>query len=758
MGMKNLKKLYLHNSIFRFMISYAGVLSIPLLVCLLSYQFAFNTVKEEIKQNNLSMLTRSKNLIDGQIDTIHSLMRQSADNNTILSFVNKKQDKPNEFYATASKAISEMAYIFRYANTDILGDVYLYIDKTDYIVTRYELYKTELYHKMVLREDIPYEAWIDELQNKENYQEYIVTDEEIKSIQKIPFSVNKPAQGAIVCTINKELLKSYFNDINIENGASLFITDKEGQMLLQLSNEEMEMPIIPEGNYGKETFTQEINGIKSTVFNLKSTTTGWTYTLVLPEHIIMHKLTHLKRIISALFLLAVIIGIVISYYMANRSGRPIEEVKKQLINMNEDIEVEGIASTSSLSGTLTKIMSQKRILIDEIEKQKPYLESVLFQKLIKGEFANEKELRYICQRTQINLEAGAYWVINCRFFGNNDMFNLDDQTLEDVNLLKLLLKETIQNIISEKMFFYDLDQLTTTIILPKVNISYNMLKESINKVNDEMKNEYEVTPYWGISNECNNLLQLWRAFEQSKSALKSGIEKGENNFIEYSTMKEDQTTYYYPQVLEKQIITYTKEGNGEGIKKLLDIVYTENFEKRKLQEGTIDKLYIEIKGTILKLTKEDDTQFYINSIEKYMVPKTEEEIKGCFEKMKDLCLGISATYSQEKKVQQSKLIHRIMDYINEEYVNASLGLGMIAAKFNISEGYVSSLFKEQAGINFTEYVEKQRISKACELLKTTDLNINDISEKVGYNSVQSFRRAFKRLHGFSPSELRKNND
>lgn len=756
--MQSLRKLYSHNSIFRFMVSYAGVLLIPLLVCLLSYQFAFNTVKEEIKQNNLSMLTRSKNLIDGQLGTIQSLMIQTADNTTIMSFANKELDKPNGFYTAASKAISEMAYIFKYANTDILGDVYLYIDKTDYIVTRYDLYQTKLYHKMVLKENVSYDKWLDELKNPSEYQHYIVTDNKIKIIQQVPVGVNKPFRGSIVCNINKEALKSYFNNVNIEDGSSLFISDKEGQILLQLSNEEMDMPVISEKNYGKETFTQNINGIKSTVFNLKSASTGWTYTLILPENVIMHKLTNLKIIISCLFLLAIAIGVVVSYYMANRSGRPIEEVKKQLIDMNEDIAVEEIASTSSLSGTLTKIMSQKRVLADEIEKQKPYLESVLFQKLIKGEFANEKELRYICQKTQINLQADAYWVINCRFFGNNDMFNLDEQTLEDVNLLKLLLKETIQNIISEKMFFYDLDQLTTTIILPKVDISYEMLKESINKVNNEMRSEYEVTPYWGISDECNNLLQLWRAFEQSKSALKSGIQEGESNFIEYSTMKEDQTTYYYPQVLEKQLLTYTKEGNGEGIKKLLDIVYIENFEKRKLEESTIDKLYIEIKGTILKLTKNDDTQFYIDSIGKYMIPKTEESIKDCFEKMKDLCVGIGASYSQEKRVQQSKLIHRIMNYINEEYANANLGLGMIATNFNISEGYVSSLFKEQAGVNFTEYVESQRISKACELIKTTDLNINDISEKVGYNSVQSFRRAFKRLHGFSPSELRKNND
>ena len=108
-----------------------------------------------------------------------------------------------------------------------------------------------------------------------------------------------------------------------------------------------------------------------------------------------------------------------------------------------------------------------------------------------------------------------------------------------------------------------------------------------------------------------------------------------------------------------------------------------------------------------------------------------------------------------KNQSQAQLVNRIKEYIQEVYVDSNLGLGMVASQFNISEGYISSLFKEQTGINFTEYVEDLRINRACDLLKDTSLNINDIGEQVGYNSVQSFRRAFKRIHGISPSELRK---
>lgn len=207
--MKNLRKLYLHNSIFRFMVSYAVVLLVPLLVCLLSYQFAFNTVEEEIKENNLSMLKRSKSLIDGQLKTIGSLMMQSADNPKIVSFANKTREKSNEFYTAASGVISELAYIFKYSNADILEDVYLYIDKTDYIVTRYDLYKTSLYHKMVLKEETSYQDWINQLEDEQFYKRYIMTDEKIKCIQKLPIGINKPIQGAIVCNISKKISKLF---------------------------------------------------------------------------------------------------------------------------------------------------------------------------------------------------------------------------------------------------------------------------------------------------------------------------------------------------------------------------------------------------------------------------------------------------------------------------------------------------------------------------------------------------------------------
>jgi YesN/AraC family two-component response regulator len=68
--------------------------------------------------------------------------------------------------------------------------------------------------------------------------------------------------------------------------------------------------------------------------------------------------------------------------------------------------------------------------------------------------------------------------------------------------------------------------------------------------------------------------------------------------------------------------------------------------------------------------------------------------------------------------------------------------------------YLSQLYKDQTGVNFSDDLEKYRMKKAKDLLLNKDLSIEDISARTGYQSATAFRRAFKRVEGISPSEFR----
>ena len=74
----------------------------------------------------------------------------------------------------------------------------------------------------------------------------------------------------------------------------------------------------------------------------------------------------------------------------------------------------------------------------------------------------------------------------------------------------------------------------------------------------------------------------------------------------------------------------------------------------------------------------------------------------------------------------------------------------------MNEYYISSIFKQSTGINFSTYVEQVRIQKAQELLRESSLKTKEISEMVGDTSSNSFCRAFKRVTGMNPTDYRNN--
>ena len=72
-----------------------------------------------------------------------------------------------------------------------------------------------------------------------------------------------------------------------------------------------------------------------------------------------------------------------------------------------------------------------------------------------------------------------------------------------------------------------------------------------------------------------------------------------------------------------------------------------------------------------------------------------------------------------------------------------------------SRSYLSMSFKRCKGISLQEYLLKVRMQKARELLHTTDMQIQEIGAKVGYEDQLNFSRIFRKYEGVSPSEFRR---
>ena len=102
----------------------------------------------------------------------------------------------------------------------------------------------------------------------------------------------------------------------------------------------------------------------------------------------------------------------------------------------------------------------------------------------------------------------------------------------------------------------------------------------------------------------------------------------------------------------------------------------------------------------------------------------------------------------------NKLIHTILQYLNENLSNSTLTLKKIAEINYVNPSYLSRIFKEVTQMNFVDYLATLRIEKAKRLLQTGNLRIYEIAESVGISDPNYFSKLFKKYTNMTPAQYK----
>ena len=103
---------------------------------------------------------------------------------------------------------------------------------------------------------------------------------------------------------------------------------------------------------------------------------------------------------------------------------------------------------------------------------------------------------------------------------------------------------------------------------------------------------------------------------------------------------------------------------------------------------------------------------------------------------------------------KSEIVKKAVEYIHKNYAEG-IQLQTIAEELHINKSYLSSLFRNETGINVTEYINDVRLESVANLLKTTNKSITEISFECGFESQSYFSKLFSRKYGCTPREYRK---
>lgn len=186
-----------------------------------------------------------------------------------------------------------------------------------------------------------------------------------------------------------------------------------------------------------------------------------------------------------------------------------------------------------------------------------------------------------------------------------------------------------------------------------------------------------------------------------------------------------------------------------------DIVFHKEFFEGFLIERCIDSLSL---NHIFRIS--DELMMYINVFKREFAKENAANNHKLNHLSSLICdeiidLANTSIDVDERKEMQSyhKGIHAVAEYINNNYMD-DLQIESLAKMTNLSTNYFSTAFLKMLGDRPQVYLNKLRISKAKQLIKSSEEPISEIAKKCGFKNQSSFTSLFKKMTGQTPTDYR----
>ncbi|MBF9014041.1 MULTISPECIES: helix-turn-helix domain-containing protein [unclassified Oceanispirochaeta] len=121
-----------------------------------------------------------------------------------------------------------------------------------------------------------------------------------------------------------------------------------------------------------------------------------------------------------------------------------------------------------------------------------------------------------------------------------------------------------------------------------------------------------------------------------------------------------------------------------------------------------------------------------------------ENLPGQYKKLKD------------QHQYKSRGVMQSLQFLRAHYNDPEISLDSLCKKTGLSRNHLSTVFKQEMGLGYKDFLNEIRISHAITLLETTDTQIQEISERCGFSNVEHFSRTFKNRTALSPSHFFRN--
>lgn len=407
----------------------------------------------------------------------------------------------------------------------------------------------------------------------------------------------------------------------------------------------------------------------------------------------------------------------------------------------EDIEAEQRESVNS--ARLKKIIEQIRPLMDE-----ELLNSFCTGS---GDFSR---LKIYLNALEISAETG--YIITFRIRDRKWTQVEPEEAFDQLARKKevaVKLTSELSNLVEHALAQVRRDKITAFIPVERPGTEYQNRVDSIHLVHiilERLQLPETVEVIAGIGSVQKSLESMHLSYRESISALHdTKTNMAIRHYNDLFNKKEQD--WHILQKEQNELLAAIRDEDVEKQKKVIEQIFFV-LHKKPVQE--LSSYILEMMVQILHnvdpyFSEEQDHRFQISRLCRECMNIT--DYGGLRQWLTEYCRNLSQEINASSHT--GIVIERAKKYIDDNY-QEDLSLNDVSRHCNVSIYYMSRLFKEKLGENYSAYLTRVRMEAAKEMIRKYDYPLKTLADKCGFRSVGYFCRVFKQYTGVTAGEFK----
>lgn len=421
-----------------------------------------------------------------------------------------------------------------------------------------------------------------------------------------------------------------------------------------------------------------------------------------------------------------------------------------------------MAAVKNAAAAIEKERNEKQILEQyqqlvyqkQGEKRKDFFNALVSKKMTLSQIIEQEE------ELGINMVASVYCVMLFQFKPQEDLYEYSNEIVQ----CEVKMTESLRRFPDIKVFERDMD-----------GWAFIILGENEGQINEQIQElcqlliqicDNKVHYFGGIGRYVHRVRDLHQSYRDANSAFSLRYFESRDQFLSYNDVRHikeqigsriNVSEMNLEKLDRKLLEDFLKRGTIHDIDDFVSS-YFDGFGSSAM-ESTLFRQYIIMDGYSAALKflkslncKREEIDNSLKSMNN--VANKPSNLEDCREIYRLILRKVIDLRNKKSQKRYAGLIEKAKEYMHLNFAMSDLTLDKVASTVNVSPNYFSSLFNQETGTTFIEYLTDIRMEKAKDYLRCSGRRITEIGFLVGYQDSHYFSYIFKKTQNCTPSEYR----